>query len=175
MLILIPHRAAETLRGAGPWGRLTLRIDRPEGRAVVAGISQRENSIIPVDPDLRSRLLGSCDSAPTGYWYRASAELHAIWIELRKRRNAATALDTFKTGVAGGFKTPGTEGYLALTYAPGMQDAFPEHHLPDLLAWHITPARAAPPLPCPSSPPPPGSTSSTATGPPNTCSRHGLC
>ncbi|MEV5480029.1 MULTISPECIES: HesA/MoeB/ThiF family protein [Streptomyces] len=144
MLILIPHRAAETLRGAGPWGRLTLRIDRPEGRAVVAGISHRENSIIPVDPDLRSRLLGSYDSTPTGYWYRASAELHAIWIELRKRRNAATALDIFKTAVAGGFRTPGPGGYLALTHAPGMQYAFPEHHLPDLLAWHITPAQAAP-------------------------------
>ncbi|MGW8558111.1 ThiF family adenylyltransferase [Streptomyces tubercidicus] len=127
MLILIPHRAAETLRGAGPWGRLTLRIDRPEGRAVVAGISHRENSIIPVDPDLRSRLLGSYDSTPTGYWYRASAELHAIWIELRKRRNAATALDIFKTAVADGFRTPGPGGYLALTLA--LVD-------PDRLDWH---------------------------------------
>ncbi|WP_261995101.1 HesA/MoeB/ThiF family protein [Streptomyces sp. ME109] len=144
MLILIPHRAAETLRGAGPWGRLTLRIDRPEGRAVVAGISQRGNGIIPVDPDLRSRLLSSCDTTPTGYWYRASAELHAIWIELRKRCNTATALDIFKAHVPSGFKAPGAEGYLALTHAPGMQDAFPEHHLPDLLAWHITPTQAVP-------------------------------
>ncbi|MEU6449798.1 ThiF family adenylyltransferase [Streptomyces sp. NPDC046979] len=144
MMILVPRGAAQALRGAGPWGRLALRIDRPGGRAVVSGISQRMGSIITVDPDVRSRLLGGCDSTSTGYWYRASTELHAVGIELSRRNNAATTLDTFKDLADDGLRTPGADGYLALTHAPGMKDAFPEHNLPDLLAWYLTPAQAVP-------------------------------
>lgn len=144
MLILIPRRAADALRTAGPWGRLALRVNRPETLAVVSGISQRENSIITVDPGPRSRLQGHCEAVPTGYWYRASTELHAMWFALRARRNTAIRLDAFKDQVPSGFRAPGAAGYLAITHAPGTKDAFPEQNLPDLLAWHITPSGANP-------------------------------
>ncbi|MEU4898715.1 ThiF family adenylyltransferase [Streptomyces sp. NPDC044780] len=145
MLILIPHGAASRLRASGPWGRLSLRISRPDDLAVVSGISEGAGggSIISVDPAPRNRLLAGCDSVPTGYWYRATGELHALWHLLRARRTSLK-LDAFKDAVPSGFKTPGDGGYVAITHAPGVKDTFPESGLPDLLAWHVTRAGIQP-------------------------------
>ncbi|WGD44728.1 HesA/MoeB/ThiF family protein [Streptomyces cathayae] len=139
MLILIPQDAATVLRASGAWGRLSLRISQPDDLAVVGGISEGGGSIISVDPPPPApRLLASCDSRPTGYWYRAKNELHALWHLLRVRRDTAMKLDVFKDAVPNGFKTPGDGGYVALTHAPGVKDAYPESRLPDLVAWHVT-------------------------------------
>ncbi|WP_229327453.1 ThiF family adenylyltransferase [Streptomyces sp. UNOC14_S4] len=145
MLILIPQGAATRLRTAGPSGRLSLRISRPDDLAVVSGISDgADGSIISVDPAPGNRLLAGCDSLPTGYWYRATGELHALWYLLRVRRGTSLKLDAFKDAVPSGFKTPGDGGYVAITHAPGVKDAFPESGLPDLLAWHVTRAGIQP-------------------------------
>lgn len=145
MLILIPQGAATRLRTAGPSGRLSLRISRPDDLAVVSGISDSaDGSIISVDPAPGNRMLAGCDSLPTGYWYRATGELHALWYLLRVRRGTSLKLDAFKDAVPSGFKTPGDGGYVAITHAPGVKDAFPESGLPDLLAWHVTRAGIQP-------------------------------
>ncbi|MEU5756291.1 ThiF family adenylyltransferase [Streptomyces sp. NPDC047829] len=139
MLILIPQDAATTLRASGAWGRLSLRISHPDDLAVVGGISEGGGSIISVDPPPPApRLLAGCDSRPTGYWYQANSELHALWYLLRARRGTSMKLDAFKDAVPSGFKTPGDGGYVAITHAPGVKDAFPESGLPDLVAWHVT-------------------------------------
>lgn len=105
----------------------------------MSGISEgAEGSIISVDPAPRNRLLAGCDSVPTGYWYRATGELHALWHLLRVRCGTSLKLDAFKDAVPSGFKTPGDGGYVAITHAPGVKDAFPESNLPDLLAWRVT-------------------------------------
>lgn len=144
MLILIPRPAADTLRAAGPWGRLTLRINKPEKLAVVSGISRERSGTVSVDTDVRSRLLANCDPVPTGWWYRAAPDLHAIWLALRARHNSALKLEAFKAQVPNGFKAPGSDGYLAITHASGTKEAFPEQSLPDFAAWYITSSAAAP-------------------------------
>jgi hypothetical protein len=139
VLILIPQGAAARLRTAGPSGRLSLRISRPDDLAVVSGISEgAEGSIISVDPAPGNRLLAGCDSLPTGYWYRATSELHALWYLLQVRRGTSLKLDTFKDAVRSGFKIPGADGYVAITHAPDVMDALPESGLPDVLAWYVT-------------------------------------
>ncbi|BBA98481.1 putative UBA/THIF-type NAD/FAD binding protein [Actinacidiphila reveromycinica] len=146
MLILIPTAAAGRFRTAGSWGRLSLRISRPDGLAVVSGISERtEGAVLSVDPaELGNRLLAGCDPVSTGYWYRAAGELHAHWYQVRARRGTSLPLDIFKSAVPSGFKAPGSSGYAAITYTPAVQDEFPESGLPDLLAWHVTRTDARP-------------------------------
>lgn len=145
MLILIPQGAATRLRTAGPSGRLSLRISRPDDLAVVSGISEgAEGSIISVDPAPGNRLLAGCDPLPPGYWYRATSELHGLWHLLRVRCGTSSTLDAFKNGVPSGFKAPGASGYVAITYAPGVEGKFPEGGLPDLVAWHVRGAGVQP-------------------------------
>ncbi|MGW6489330.1 HesA/MoeB/ThiF family protein [Streptomyces sp. NPDC055056] len=120
-----------------------MRISRPDNLAVVCGTSERLEPIISVDPAPGQRLLAGCDPLPTGYWYRVTSELHAAWHLLRARHGTSMKLEAFKAGVPSGFKAPG-DGYVAITHAPGVKDAFPEADLPDLLAWHVTRAEAQP-------------------------------
>ncbi|MGI3224999.1 HesA/MoeB/ThiF family protein [Streptomyces sp. GTA36] len=144
MLILIPCPAATAIRDSGPWGRLSLRVSQPEDLAVVGGVSAADGAIISVDPAPGHRLLAGCDSIPTGWWYRTTAELHALWLVLRQRHGTSTTLDAFKAAVPSGYKAPGGSGYLAITHAPGLKEAFPEADLPDLAAWHVSRAGAQP-------------------------------
>lgn len=144
MLILIPQQAAAALRSLGPWGRLSLRINEPEQYAVVRGLSQQDEPTFPVEPPPAERLLASHDAIPTGYWMRVDTDLHLLWLQLRARRDTHLKLDAFKAAVPNGYKAPGAYGYWAITYAPGVKHAYPEHDLPDLLAWQVTSSGAKP-------------------------------
>lgn len=144
MLILIPQPAATILRSSGPWGRLSLRINDPERLAVVRGLSEQAGAILPVEPPPRDRLLSSYPSVSTGWWYRAHPDLHLMWLAVRARRGTLMKLDAFRAVVPNGYKAPGDPGYLAITHAPGLKGAYPEHELPDLVAWHVTRAGARP-------------------------------
>ncbi|MET9834793.1 ThiF family adenylyltransferase [Streptomyces sp. NPDC006385] len=144
MLILIPQSAATIMRSLGPWGRLSLRINHPEHFAVVRGLSERAEGILPVEPPPEQRLLGSYPAVSTGWWCRVHADLHLIWLALRARRGMLMKLDAFRAAVPNGYKAPGDPGYWAITHAPGLKDAYPEHDLPDLVAWHVTREGAQP-------------------------------
>ncbi|WP_416972218.1 ThiF family adenylyltransferase [Streptomyces sp. 4F14] len=144
MLILIPQQAAAQIRSLGSWGRLSLRINDPEQYAVVRGLSQQGQAILPVEPSPEHRLLASYPPVSTGWWLSASPDLHLMWLALRARRGTSLKLDAFRAAVPNGYKAPGAPGYVAITYAPGLKDAYPEHDLPDLLAWHVTPDGAQP-------------------------------
>jgi hypothetical protein len=144
VLILIPQSAAAIMRSSGPWGRLSLRINHPERFAVVRGLSERGDGIFPVEPPPEHRLLGSYPPVSTGWWCRVHADLHLMWLALSARRGMLMKLDAFKAAVPNGYKAPGDPGYWAITHAPGLKDAYPEHNLPDLVAWHVTREGAQP-------------------------------
>ncbi|MEV7886916.1 HesA/MoeB/ThiF family protein [Streptomyces sp. NPDC002817] len=144
MLILIPQQAAAAIRSLGTSGRLSLRINQPEQFAVVRGLSEQDQAILPVEPSPKHRLLGSHPAVSTGWWLHANTDLHLMWLALSARRGTSLKLDAFRAAVPNGFKTPGAPGYWAITYAPGLKNTYPEHDLPDLLAWHVMPTGAQP-------------------------------
>ncbi|MFJ8010619.1 ThiF family adenylyltransferase [Streptomyces fagopyri] len=144
MLILIPKQAAAQIRSQGSWGRLSLRINDPERYAVVRGLSHHDEPLLPVEPPPGHRLLPSYPIISTGWWLNTHPDLHLMWLDLRARSGTSLRLDAFRAAVPNGYKAPGAPGYLAITHAPGLKEAYPEHALPDLLAWHVTPDGAQP-------------------------------
>ena len=138
MLILFPHLAAATIRQAGAWGHLTLRVSHPERLAVVCALSEGKNPKVSVDPEPAERLLANCDPAPIGLWYRVDADLHLAWVHCRARHNVGIPRTVLQDAVRVGYQTFGAS-YLAVTYAPGVAEAFPSAGLPDLVAWQVSP------------------------------------
>ncbi|WP_329453797.1 HesA/MoeB/ThiF family protein [Streptomyces sp. NBC_01497] len=143
MLILFPHLAAATIRQAGTWGYLTLRVSAPDELAVVCALSDGDNPRVPVDPEPAERLLANCDPAPISLWYRVDPALHLAWAHCHARQDTVIPRTAFRDAVRGGYRTFGTP-YLAVTYAPGVAEAFPGAALPDLVAWQVTPEGALP-------------------------------
>ncbi|MFH8582249.1 HesA/MoeB/ThiF family protein [Streptomyces zaomyceticus] len=137
MLILVPHRAAATMRQAGPWGLMTLRGNH-EDLAVIRGISASDGVILPVDAAPGPTLIvASGDVSRSGCWYRVAPELHLYWRQLSGRLGTGIPLSVFQEHLTSGYKNPGGNPYIALTYAPDAKESFPEHEVSDIVAWHI--------------------------------------
>lgn len=138
MLILLPYLAAATIRQAGAWGYLTLRISDPDQLAVVCALSEGNNFRVSVDPGPAERLLTNCDAVPTGLWYRVNPDLHLAWKQCHARKDMGISRTAFRDAVHSGYQIFGVP-HLVLTYAPGVDEAFPDAAVPDLAAWQVGP------------------------------------
>ncbi|NGO86908.1 ThiF family adenylyltransferase [Streptomyces sp. 196(2019)] len=137
MLILVPHHAAATIRQSGPWGGMTLRGNH-EGLAVIRGVSTRDGATFPVNTSPGQNLIAATgDVRASGCWYRVAPVLHVYWRQVSGRLGTGVPLPAFQEHLTSGFKKPGPAPYLALTYAPNLTDAFPDHDVPDIVAWRV--------------------------------------
>jgi hypothetical protein len=143
-MILLSQHAAELIKGSGTWGRLTLRISMPDDLAAVIAVSRRDEIMWPVPLEPSTHVLYGSDPKPTGYWYRADADLHAGAMMVATRGGSLT-LKGFRSRIPSGFKTPGGAAYLAVTFAPGVHEApYDEAALPDLIGWYVSADGAQP-------------------------------
>ncbi|MFI5761305.1 HesA/MoeB/ThiF family protein [Streptomyces sp. NPDC051563] len=63
--------------------------------------------------------------------------LHLYWRQLSGRLGAGIPLSAFQEHLTSGFKNPGLNPYIALTCAPDLKGTFPEHDVPDVVAWRV--------------------------------------
>jgi hypothetical protein len=137
LILLVPRAAAAMIRDGGTWGYVAVRVSDAENAGYVRAVSVKPDMRLPVTLTPTTHFLNSGDDRPVGYWYRVQPELNAMWADLQRRR-ATLKLDGFAALVPTGFKTPGAGAYIAITYAPDAETAFPGFRIADLAAWHVS-------------------------------------
>lgn len=116
---LLPEGIAEGIRTCGAsWGSLDLRFDEVEDLIVVAGYSKADRLKLPAAVDwLRQHYSAHAPvSESSGIWYRADAELHAMWLEAY-RRSGGLGTDYFREHVKGWRFPPADGAFFAITVA----------------------------------------------------------
>ena len=114
---LLPVGIAEGIRTCGAsWGTLDLRFDRAEDLLVVAGYSKADRLKLPASMDwLRQHYSAHAPvTESSGIWYRADAELHAMWLEAY-RRSGGLEIDYFREHVTGWRIPPADGGFFVIT------------------------------------------------------------
>lgn len=144
MLILISRQAAAKIGQSGSWGHATLRVNQGDHLAAVVALSTRDEAMMPVPLEPPDHILAKADPYRSAIWYRVEAVLHLLWAQAQARAGIAVALDEFKARVPAGFKNPGPDPYLALTYAPRPDEQFPGAGVPKLAAWTVSRDGAVP-------------------------------
>jgi hypothetical protein len=143
LIILVPREAAVMICDSGAWGRVTFRVSDAENAGYVRAVSVKPNMQLPVTLKPKTHFLNSGEDREAGFWYRVRPELHVLWADLRRRQSTLT-LDGFARFVPSGFKAPGSNTYIAITYAPDVEVAFPDVRVADLVAWHVSAEGVAP-------------------------------
>jgi hypothetical protein len=145
LIILVPDEAVTRIRSNGAWGRLTFKVSDAENAGYVQAVSAGpEMSLLPITIEpRRAHFLNSGESREAGFWYRVRPEAHAYWVDCQRRHTTLTP-DGFAGFVISGYKSPGAESYIAITYAPDVDARFPNIGLPDLVAWHVSAQGVAP-------------------------------
>ncbi|MDQ0938704.1 hypothetical protein QFZ67_000409 [Streptomyces sp. V1I1] len=119
MLILVPDRAAAIIRESGSWGA-ALTAHQPARTARCGRWHLRTRRLhLPGGSGPVQRLLGSCDSVPTGCWYGLARNSTWSGSTCASGRTRRMALDEFEAAVPSGYKTRGgSPGALTLVIWP---------------------------------------------------------
>lgn len=129
---------------SGNWGHGTLRVNHAEQIAAIAALSTGDAAMKPVPLDPPDHTLAHADPFRSVLWYRADPYLHLLWMQALARADTAIPLDSFKEHVPSGFKQPGPDPYLALTFARTAGEQLAGLGVPQLVAWSVSRDSAAP-------------------------------
>ncbi|MEV4364464.1 ThiF family adenylyltransferase [Nonomuraea sp. NPDC049625] len=138
LIVLVPREAAGIIRDGGGWGHVTVKVSDAENAGYVRAVSVKREMRLPVTLAPKTHFLNSGEDRPAGFWYWVRPELHVLWADLQRRQSALT-VEGFAGFVPSGFKVAGGGApYIAITYAPDVESAFPGAGVADLVAWHVS-------------------------------------
>ena len=143
-MFLLPSAVAEAiLASQASWGWLSLRHDRVEDLAVVAGYSVKETQRFPmanISTFLREHYSRVIDVVPwSAVWYRAQPDLHTAWLQvIRRGPGVGLPIETVRDWIPTGWRNPGPDRPM-----PMLTVALIEGR-PDWKAWWATSAGVVP-------------------------------